>query len=1257
MKLTLADLINTKKKLSASQFYNLALSLIRKIKLIDQISPADICIENININLNDKKPIEQVEFIQLIKTAESISDSAHNLKYTTEILNKIGDVLLKIGQNQTEELCQKQHDLKAFAFKLISTNVRSYFFTLKDVETELISTFHNKIENQLIETKNSEYIEVIEDLLFQHSSEDISTYPFLISIFGDHGQGKTTLIENIKSKLTNNPFGYHCLTIKSHFYKLNKPYSFFQLLLNKILDLILQQNTDFIDLWKQAISIKLTVQEKYILTQVFSDRFAFFLNLGEIPSHETLKITPNTFIKLYHNFNELIDEFKLINGQLLLIIDDFDDFDNASINLFLEILNDPHPSKHKNIIISAKNNFKNKIILAPEIIQYNQIELKNLNIENILNLILIQLNKNNCTLNSFQDTTLIKLAEFIKYSTLGNPKLTKKTISHLINNKFIHFDESSLNIYWSEVDIQKEFQKYKTHLESNIINLSTNQINILKIIVLFNSNIHKENLRFLFIREPCFEKDLEYLIFLKIIDLDESLNLYINHKSEFEFQNLLSAKEKEILTLKVIYTFFQFRENFLFTPHSPELIDFVGKKLSRKSPLNERKDFALIKAQYAIEVHSLKIMSEALEVLSQSEWIKFNSEYNVLLRQFHSLLVEKNNLPQIQNILKNQMVLKNEKIRTIKNNNSLNDLYKELPAEKVYTYLKSLETNQSLQEKIINFLKFSNENLNFKEVKLILESSQNKFIVSQIKKFLYDETRTLDNFFSESIFSYIQQITDPIFVSTTNKDELDPEVSSKILIKDKYFIINDIQSLLLIPLHFNGLNFGAIVFENLVLNSKNIISDLKNIVERLSPYLKNTSLNYQLEKERKKRTFSDKLLSQKEQELKSSIRALELSQKTKNQFLANMSHEIKNPLNAILGLTEILKINNCTEKERLEKIEIILNSGRQLLSFLNNILNLAKAESGNLTIEKLSFNPLKLITDVFDLYTEQAMQKGLIIETEFNGPIEKMYLGDSVRISQIISNLMSNAIKFTNTGKISISASISSNDNINWNLYFTIADSGIGVLKEDEYKLFQNFSQLENHPIKKLEGTGLGLSICKHVCELMKGDIQYQANKPCGSIFKFYVPLELDTEPLLKKTTLINEALDVNIPILIIEDNPVNCLVISKMLENLGFKYQVAYNGRQGFEKIKTENFQVIFMDCQMPEIDGFECATLIRNWEKTNIAKRNKHIIIALTASNENEIIKKCFAAGMNYHITKPINFTELQKILTQQFTPPVFY
>lgn len=355
--------------------------------------------------------------------------------------------------------------------------------------------------------------------------------------------------------------------------------------------------------------------------------------------------------------------------------------------------------------------------------------------------------------------------------------------------------------------------------------------------------------------------------------------------------------------------------------------------------------------------------------------------------------------------------------------------------------------------------------------------------------------------------------------------------------------------------------------------------------------------------------------------------------KAKQQFLSNMSHEIRTPMNAIIGFTKVVLKTDLTSKQR-EYLSAIKISGDALIVLINDILDLAKVDAGKMTFEKTAFKMKDSISAMLHLFEAKIQEKNLELQTEYDIKIPTVLLGDPVRLHQIILNLVSNAVKFTSKGKITVSVKLFSEDDEKVNVQFSIADSGIGITESKIEKIFENFQQASSSTSRLFGGTGLGLAIVKQLVEAQGGSISVTSVMDQGSVFSFILSFEktnAEAEPEIDLIELDKEIS--NIKVLVVEDIALNQLLMKTLLDDFGFERDIAANGKIAIEKLQSKTYDIILMDLQMPEMNGFEATEYIRNTMNSKVP------IIALTADVTTVDLAKCKAVGMNDYIAKPVD------------------
>lgn len=390
-------------------------------------------------------------------------------------------------------------------------------------------------------------------------------------------------------------------------------------------------------------------------------------------------------------------------------------------------------------------------------------------------------------------------------------------------------------------------------------------------------------------------------------------------------------------------------------------------------------------------------------------------------------------------------------------------------------------------------------------------------------------------------------------------------------------------------------------------------------------------------------------------QLELAITSETIANKAKSEFLANMSHEIRTPMNGVLGMIELLQGTNLSTKQR-RFAQIIQGSGEALLAIINDILDFSKIEAGKLELESISFDLKSLIKDIEQMFAMEAQAKGLELLVTVSDKVGRNFMGDPTRIRQVLTNLLANAIKFTEQGEVSIHVIQVKEEHDTVTLMISVHDTGIGMNSEVRSQLFKPFSQADGSTTRKYGGTGLGLVISSELVSCMGGVLDCESLPGKGSHFFFTIPLGIDSErktkeprsdsagssigfeensPLLKKTH-----------VLVVEDNETNQEVVSAMLQKFDCDVTLVSNGREAVEILPDNSFDLIFMDCQMPVLDGYQATAEIRRREEKE--EPGHHIpIIALTANVVEGDREKCLSAGMDDYIGKPFKQDDIVGIL----------
>lgn len=378
------------------------------------------------------------------------------------------------------------------------------------------------------------------------------------------------------------------------------------------------------------------------------------------------------------------------------------------------------------------------------------------------------------------------------------------------------------------------------------------------------------------------------------------------------------------------------------------------------------------------------------------------------------------------------------------------------------------------------------------------------------------------------------------------------------------------------------------------------------------------------------------------------IKSKELAEnlaRAKDDFLSSMSHEIRTPLNGIIGFTNLLIQNKDFPVEQRKQLESIKTSGDILLVIINDILDLAKMDAGKMTIEEVPFNLFELAHLILDTFAVKIHDKKLNVQLYFQEKVPYLLIGDSVRISQVLFNFLSNAIKFTPfEGKIDLNISLVKNEKDLYFISISVTDSGIGIPEDKVNSVFVPFEQTSSDTTRKYGGTGLGLSIVKKIAELMKGTVAVESEIGIGSTFTVILPLKKDTSESTgtpNKIELNDEISIKNVKVLLAEDNVINQLLAQAVLSQFEVKLTTVEHGKLALDELEKNDFDIVLMDLMMPEMDGYEATIAIRSL----IDIKKKSIpIIAVTADVTNSVIERCKDIGMNDYISKPFDAMDLK-------------
>lgn len=563
-----------------------------------------------------------------------------------------------------------------------------------------------------------------------------------------------------------------------------------------------------------------------------------------------------------------------------------------------------------------------------------------------------------------------------------------------------------------------------------------------------------------------------------------------------------------------------------------------------------------------------------------------------------------------------------------------------------------LDASNEIHEKAILYPIIKDNFLELYLIKSIL-NKENKIgtLIAQINSNEIFKKLSLEQELQKIYFFYNEKLIDSLNLNVINKD------SHNLLDTDNYKIlkIGDEKISLIVDKVANAqkeifvsknfliiiLSLTLFIFIGILylirLNSKNVKLEQQKLIDE--------EYKEKLEFEINKKTLELKALNDNlEVLIEERTRELKVALEVKGNFLANMSHEIRTPLNAVLGFLHILKSNKDPSKSA-KFIDTIEKASKSLLQIIEDILDFSKIESGKISIEKIYFNPVEEFKIVTDLFSENCSSKNINLNVIISKNIPDSIESDPLRIKQVLSNLISNSIKFTEANK-SIFVNISYENEM---LSVSVKDEGIGIAKNKFEDIFEAFQQEDSSTTRKFGGTGLGLAISRQLINLLGGQLNVKSEVGIGSEFYFTIPAKAG-EKIIKEVNITNDYIFNDVKILIAEDNNLNQELISIILDGKNIKYEIVNDGMEAIEKYKNNKYDLILMDENMPNMNGMEATQNILIYEKENNMKHTP--IIAFTANAMSGDKEKFLNFGMDDYLSKPVNIKKLYEII-QQFVP----